>query len=433
MATRAEARALPYGMGRVGVGWLLITLGLLALVGLGAYAYARQVMEGEVATGMRDVGTTAGATWGLYVAFELYAVGVGFGAMVLLALVRLMGLSHLHPLSRPLGLTALAALLVGALSIIADVGQPVRAIVNLLRYARPMSPFFGTFSVGVITSLVATATYLYLDSRRDAALLARQSTGWRRFLRAIAAGYPMTSEAQRQRQQERRQRVSLGLALVLLVAGVVAASTSGLVFGIQWGRPGWYSALQGPSFVVLAGVSATGIIIVIAAVLREVLGERERLNPRVFAWLSNLLMALTIIYISFLLLEFLASGYAGPGYEVQVTDALLKGQYAWLFWLSGGLFVLSVALGAGQALVRRYSLPLIVLSGVLVNLAAIGKRYLIVVPSLTHGALLPYGPGYYAPTWVEYSVVLGLFALGMFLYLLFIKLFPIMEVQEEGR
>ena len=37
------------------------------------------------------------------------------------------------------------------------------------------------------------------------------------------------------------------------------------------------------------------------------------------------------------------------------------------------------------------------------NLAAIGKRVLIVVPSLVSGALPPYGEGSYRPTWVEYG------------------------------
>lgn len=72
----------------------------------------------------------------------------------------------------------------------------------------------------------------------------------------------------------------------------------------------------------------------------------------------------------------------------------------------------------------------IVLSGILVNIAAIIKRYLIVVPSQTHGTLLPYGTGAYNPTWVEYCVILGLIALGTLLFVLFIKVFPIMEVPE---
>jgi len=102
------------------------------------------------------------------------------------------------------------------------------------------------------------------------------------------------------------------------------------------------------------------------------------------------------------------------------------GEYAWLYWASLAFLVIPFLVLFAQFITQRYNLTLIVLSGMLVNLAAIGKRYLIVVPSQTHGTLLPYGTGTYAPTWVEYSIVLGLFALGALLFVLFVKLFPIM-------
>ena len=72
------------------------------------------------------------------------------------------------------------------------------------------------------------------------------------------------------------------------------------------------------------------------------------------------------------------------------------------------------------------------MSALLLNLASIGKRYLIVVPSQTHGMLLPYGMGSYSPTWVEYAVVLGLFALAVLLYMFFVKIFPILEVKSAA-
>ena len=59
-----------------------------------------------------------------------------------------------------------------------------------------------------------------------------------------------------------------------------------------------------------------------------------------------------------------------------------------------------------------------------------GKRFLIVVPSQTHGTLLPYGTGSYVPTWVEWAEMAGLFAFGALLLTLFAKVFPIMPIGE---
>ena len=425
MAARPEPRMLPYGIGQFSLGWALVVLAFMALLGLGAYAYSRQVIEGDIVTGMRDLGTMGGAPWGLYVAFVVYFVGVSFAGITVAALVRLMNLQYLRPVSRMAELLTVLSLVLGALSILADLGQPLRGLINLWRYARPMSPFFGTFTLVISGYLFASLVYLYLDGRRDAFLMAQQRTRLRWFYRLWAAGYKDTPA-----ERERHERTSFWLALAILPLLITAHSTLGFVFGIQVGRPGWYSALQAPGFVVLAGASGTGLLIVIAAVLRWVLRERVQLNMRVFSWLSNFMTVLTITYVYFLLTELLTNVYAGHGQEAKVTQALLKGQYAWLFWLSVGMVMISLLLGTGQALFKRYSLALIVLSGVLVNLAAIGKRYLIVVPSLTHGNLLPYPPGSYSPTWVEYSVILGLVALGSLVYIGFMKVFPIIEVRQ---
>lgn len=432
MVTREEVKPLeapqrlPYGVGQFTPAWTGGILALLALVGLGAYAYSHQVMQGEIVTGLRNLGTGGGATWGLYIAFELFITGVGFGAMILVAITRLSGLPFLRPLYRLFGQITLTTLLVGALSVVVDEGQPLRGIVNLARYVRPMSPFFGTFTIGLFTSFIATAVYLFLECRRDAAYLCKLPTKWSGFLRLASGGYKDTPA-----ERERRRQTSLALALFLLVAGVGAASTSGFIFGIQLGRPGWYSALQAPAFVALASASGAGFLTVSAAIIRQVLGARERLPLHTFAWLSNFLTVSSLVYIYFLVAEMLTLGYAGRPQELRLNEALLTGQYAWLFWLSGGLFLVAFLVGAGQALLRRYSLPLIVAAGVLVNLASLGKRYLLVVPPLTHGSLLPYGIGSYAPTWVEYTVVIGLLALGTLLCVLFMKVFPILQVRED--
>ena len=74
---------------------------------------------------------------------------------------------------------------------------------------------------------------------------------------------------------------------------------------------------------------------------------------------------------------------------------------------------------------------LLVASGVLVNFAAIGKRFLIVVPSQTHGTLLPYEVGSYSPSWVEYGVILGIFALGALMVGLFFKAFPALPLEGD--
>lgn len=421
----ARPVALPwYGIGQWSLGWY-VTVGIsLALVALGLFAYSLQLAQGEVVTGLRNIGTMGGATWGLYVAFIVYFVGVSFAGITVAALIRLFNLEDLRPISRMAELLAVISLILGGLSVMVDVGKPLRALINLPLYGRPMSPFFGTFTLVISGYLFASLVYLYLDGRRDAALCAERSEGaLRKFYRLWAAGYRDTPA-----ERERHDRATFWLALGIVPLLVTAHSTLGVVFGLQIGRPGWYSALQAPGFVILAGVSGIGHLIIIAAVFRWLLDEPARLNMRLFKWLGNVLMVLTAVYLYFMVVEWLTATYQPQHHELTVSRAILTGVYAPIFWLSVAALVVPFVLLFLQFLSGRYSIGVTVLSAILVNVAAIGKRYLIVVPSQTHGALLPYSAGHYFPSWIEVSVVLGLLGLGALLYILFIKVFPIMEV-----
>jgi molybdopterin-containing oxidoreductase family membrane subunit len=275
--------------------------------------------------------------------------------------------------------------------------------------------------------LFASLVYLYLDARRDSALLARQPGRGQWFYRLLAAGYKDTAE-----ERKRHRQVTWALALTIVPVLIIAHSTLGLIFGIQIGRPGWFSALQAPSFVLLAGVSGMGLIIIIAAIFRSVYRLKEQLSLKTFAMLANFTWVVTGSYIYLIIVEVLQATYAAATLEATLTGEMLGGAYAWLFWSSVGLILISFFILFGQFLRQRYNIPLIVIAGVLLNLAAIAKRYLIVLPSQTHGSLLPYASGTYSATWVEYSFILGLFALGTLAYMVFIRVFPIMETPESG-
>ncbi|MBI2169601.1 MAG: polysulfide reductase NrfD [Actinobacteria bacterium] len=417
--------ALPLGVGRISRGWgiFLAVTGLVVVYAIAQYS--RQLSQGLVVTGMRDIGAMGGSAWAFYITFDVYFVGVSFAGITIAALIRLLDLERLKPVARMAEVLTVVALILASLSVIADLGQPLRGIVNLFRYARPQSPFFGTFSLVIAGYLFASLVYLYLDGRRDAARLAKVPSRLQWLHRMWAAGYQDT-EAER----ARHRRTSFWLAIAIIPLLITAHSTLGFIFGLQVGRPGWYSALQAPAFVVLAGVSGLGLLIVLAALMRRSLHQEARLNQDAFATLGRFTMILLLAYLYFMAVDLLTTSYAAGEHEGRVTDAVLTGQYAWIYWSS--VFLLVVPAGAllWQSLTKRWSVSLLVACGVAVNLAAIGKRFLIVVPSQTTGTLMPYTPGTYSPTAVEIAVVAGLFALGALLIGLFAKAFPIMSLDE---
>lgn len=427
MATRQTTAEQSYSIGRIRGGWVVPIVFLLILVGIGLFAYFYQLAQGEIVTGLRNLGTMAGVTWGLYVVFYIYFMGLSFAGISLAVSVRLLNLEPLKPISRMAQALTVVSVTIGALALLADLGQPGRAMINIFKYARPGSPFFATFTMVVSGYFFASLVYLYLDARRYAALMAQNPGRLQGFYHLWAAGYK-DSEVERQRHE----KISFWLAIGILPLLLIATSTLGFVFGLQSSRPGWYSALQAPGFVILAGLSGIGMLVIIAAILRKALDLQDYFKMETFKWLSNILMVMTGVYLYFMVVEWLSAAYTAHVNEVQLAQALVTGDYAWLFWGTVALLVIVFALLLWQYLRHDYRLSIIVASGLLVNLAAIGKRYLIVVPSQTHGALLPYGVGSYSSTWVEYAIVVGLIALGALMYALFVKLFPIVEMPDTA-
>ena len=418
-------KRLPYSIGQFSGGWLLVIGLLLALIVVGAYAYSQQFTEGESVTGLRNIGTMKGVTWGLYVAMYIYLIGLSFAGITLAVLTRIFQWDSLKPVSRIAELLAVVAIISGGLLIIADVGQPIRAMKNLFMYARPQSPLFGTFTLVIAGELFAGFVYFFLEGRRDAAIMARKGGRFEAFYRLWASGYKDTKA-----EKARRETSSFWLAIGILPLMVAAFSTVGFVFGLQVGRPGWFSALQAPGFIVLATLSGIGFLAVIAAILRKQLGAEKILDMKTFRAIAIAMISLNLIYVYFMIIEWLSSFYSAQQTEVVIANALISGDYSQLYWLTLALLILSLGLLVYQFISGRYSIAMIAVSGVLVNFAAIGRRYLIVVPSQTHGQLLPYGIASYNPTWIEYAVVFGLMAFSALIFVLFIKVFPVFKLPE---
>lgn len=423
-------------VGRVTGGWALGMLALLLAAAWGAYAWSVQLSSGLGVTSLRTVGR-GGASWGLYVAFDVYFVGVSFAGITVAALVRLFGLDVLRPLTRAAELLTIVSLLAGGLSILADLGRPFHGLWYLPLYARPASPFFGTFTLVVAGYLFASLVYFYLAGRADAAFCARGGTWLRALYQTWATGYRGTGA-----ERARHFRASFWLSLFVLPLLVAAHSTLGFVFGIQGGRPGWFSALQAPGFVVLAGASGISVLIVVSAALRRAFRLEDVISVGAFRLLGNFVWILTATYLYFMLVEELTASYAASTADTHVAHAIVAGSYVVPYWITVGCFLSGTAILFVQFLTRT-RVAWAVLAAVLINVGAVLKRLLIVVPSQTHGMLLPFPEGSYVPNWVEISVVVGFFAFAGLLYLTFLKVFPIVplthptppeptEIEEEA-
>ena len=398
--------------------WALVAL-CSALVGWGASSFVRQTEQGFIATGLRSPGQ-GGAAWGLYVAFDVVFVGISFAGITVAALGRLFRVAALEPVTRIAELLTITALVAGACVIVADLGRPGVGLVNLPEFANPHSPFFGTFTLVVAGYLFSSLVFFFLAGRADAAALAAADSSGPLacFYRLWASGYRDTETERR-----RHRRVSFVLSLTILPLLVAAHSTLGFIFGIQVGRPGWYGALQAPGFVVMAGLSGTGVLILLVVGLRSLFGLA--IPNSAVRWLGNFMWILAAVYLYFITADELTAGYASPAAERHVAAELTEGRFAPLFWMTVVSLLLTALIPFVLYVRRKTSVGWVVLAAAVANVAAVLKRFLIVVPSQVEGALLPIERAFYRPSPIEIGIVSGLIALILLFILVFARIFPL--------
>jgi len=400
--------------------WYLLVLLSAAAVGVGLYCYSVQLARGDIATGLRNPGS-GGAAWGFYIVFYVYFVGISFAGITVASLARLFHIDALKPVTRLAELLTIVALVVGAMMVLADLGRPLDGLLKLPAMARPSSPFYGTFTLVVSGYLFSSLIFFVLSARHDAAQMALTGPRLLRpFYRLWASGFRDDDVA-----HTRHWKTSFVLALTIMPLLIVAHSTLGFIFGIQAGRPGWFSALQAPAFVVLAGVSGTGALIVLAAAARRIFRLEDRIPISAIRWLGNFLWVLALVYVYFMIVEELTSTYAAPRADRRIAHEVVGGTFALSFWITVGSLVLAAAIPFVMYLRRTSSIGWLVAAGLLANLAAVLKRLLIVGPSQTHGGLLQLREGLYTPTWVEAGVVLGAAGLLVLAILIFGRFFPL--------
>ena len=416
-AVHTHVQPLP----RPGWPWALALGIAIVAVAFGVYCYTVQIREGLIVTDHRNIGY-GGAAWGLYIAFYVFFVGVSFAGISVAALGRLFNIEALKPLARLAELITITALLVGASAIPIDLGRPLDGIIKLPRFANPRSPFFGTFTLVVAGYLFSSMVFFFLSGRADAAATAKTARGPLKLVYKLwASGYQDTPA-----EQARHHRITYILALTILPLLVVAHSTLGFIFGIQAGRPGWYSTLQAPSFVIMAGVSGIGMVIVVAAAIRKLCNLYDRIPDASLQWLGNLLWVLALVYLYFMVVEELTATYAGPEADRHIAHALTEGKFSPLFWTVVTCLFLTFLVPFTLYLRKKVSVRLLVVVGLLANVAAVLKRVLLIVPSQTDGAMLPVEPPLpLAPQWVELGVIVGMFGAVTALILIFVRIFPI--------
>jgi molybdopterin-containing oxidoreductase family membrane subunit len=315
----------------------------------------------------------------------------------------------------------LVALPMAGLSIVFDQGRPDR-IANLLIYGRFQSPMLWDLTA-ITTYFMGTIVYLYLSLRGDIDELARKLPKREWFYRHLAMHYEGTESA-----KERHQQTLWWLALAIVPIMVTVHSVVSFVFGLMIARGGWYSTIFAIYFVVGAIVSGVAAVYSLAWIFRWLYKWQSLITDEVLKGISWALRNVLIIYIYLWIAEELTTRYMGTSADLRVSDYLWFGPYAPIFWTMAivGFGIPAIILVKPLFGKRCFNPTLTFAASIILNIALWVKRFTIVVPSLLNPPL--YQTGVYIPTPTEISIMLGTFWMATLLYVGFIKLFPIIDL-----
>lgn len=405
-----------------GIVWMAFLI-LVILVGL--YAYIQQLKLGLVITGMRDY-----ALWGIYISNFIFFVAISLVGSLVTAILRLSGVGWSTPLTRIAEIIAVAAIIMAGITIIIDMGRPDR-MMNLFFHARLQSPI--TWDVIVIgTYLVISLLLLYFPLLPDFGILQKYFPGNSRLSKWYGALSLNWVGNDNQRKIYNRSIAVLTI-MIIPVAFAIHTVTAWL-FETTY-RPGWDSTNFGPYFISGAFVAGAGAVIMVMFVLRKTYRLENYITDYHFDKVGKILLMLCLVYLYFNLNEYLMPTYKSTEEEAIHLESLFAGQYATLFWTAivGGLVLPTVILLFPTG---RKPLPMFIIS-IAVVLGAWWKRYIIVIPTLSHPFLpiqgVPKSWHSYYPTWLEWWITFATIAATLLIVTILIRFLPIVPIEETAK
>ena len=401
-----------------GYAWILF---LLAVIGVGVYAFIQQVTKGHEVTGMRD-----NVVWGIYIVNFIFFMGVSYAGALISGTLHLFRTAWRKPIIRMAEFITIISLLIGPGYILLCIGRLDR-LPYLVMFGRIQSPI--TWDViAISTDIFGCLIFLYLAILRDVANMRDfeevQLPKWRKNLyKVLALGYTGTEE-----QKKRLERATNIMAAMVISIAIIVYSVLAWIFSVTL-QPGWHSTIFGPYFVIAAVYSGSAVLILTMWFFRKVYHLEEHITQKHFVSVGVIMLVLAAFFGYFTFSDYLTKWYGSEKNDELLIQLLFKEFYCPII-ISNYIGVLLPLVVIGIAKFR--TITNITLTSVVVIIALWLNRYLIVVPTLQS----PYLPiqdsrvewSIYSSTWVEWSLTAAGIALFCLLFTLASKFIPIVTV-----
>jgi len=187
-----------------------------------------------------------------------------------------------------------------------------------------------------------------------------------------------------------------------------------------------------PYFVIGALLSGLAMVLTIAIPLRKFYHLEDLITDRHLDNIAKFILAMSLLITLSYATEIFMAWYSGNQFEEFLVQNRALGPYAPLYWLMISCNVI-MPLALIFKRVRQRPLFLFIIA-LLVNVGMWTERFVIVVVSLS-ADFLPSSWGIFVPTVWDIVMLfgsVGLFAALIFLFIRFLPVISISEVQEEA-
>ena len=399
----------------------LATSGGLALLCF-FFPWFYQLYYGIGAAGMNHPGV-----WGTYLASFIFWIGLSHSGTLLSCVLHLTNSSWRKAMYRSAEAMTLFSLVVAATYVFVHVGRPW--------FAHWTFPYpnqwelWPNFRSPLLFDVMAIATYLtgstifiYMGSIPDFAAVRDRTVGWRNTMYSLLSlGWRGTDT-----EWHRLHWAYTFLAVLIIPLAVSVHSIVSWDFAMSI-VPGLHQTIFAPYFVVGAIYSGTAGIVTVMFVLRKYMGFEQYITKLHFDNLGKLLLVLSLLWTYINAIELFTGWYSGTSDEYEQLSFKLFGFYAPLYWE----MILFCAVAPLLMISKRFRtsfVPMLILS-IAINIGMYTERFLIVATSLPR-QYLPDAWGFYAPSLVELSIMVGSFAVFTTLFLIFVKIFPSVSMYE---
>lgn len=354
--------------------------GLTCVIALGAYAYSVQLRFGLGVTGMSDH-----VSWGFYISNFTFLVGMAAAAMMLVLpayVLKDVDFSRAVLLAEAV---AVAALVMCLLFVIVDVGNPLAAwhllpIIGLLNWPRSLLAWDVIVLHGYLALNLLIPFYILFSKFNGRTPAKHKYLPWM-YLAVMWA-------------------VSIHMITAFLLAGLPA-------------RPFWNTALLGPRFLASAFTAGPAFLILMLWFIRR---ESEyHISDGAFSKLALMTTVAAQVNIVMLISELFYKFYSPTHHGINARYLFLGiGEHnalvPWV-WSAIALNVVATVVLMIHPLRRnpRYLMPA---CAVLFLAIWVEKGMGLIVPGFIPSPLGEIVE--YTPTWVEFSVAAGIWALGLF-------------------